>query len=66
VTGLAHANFDSHFYDVDNGEEFWISGPKRDRTDARYSSMQPEVDEDVRTEYEAFLNGAPLSRRENG
>lgn len=59
VTGLA-ANFDANFYDIDNGEEFWISGPKRDRTDARYSRQQPEVDQDVLAEYEAFLNGAPL------
>ncbi|MBT2555614.1 hypothetical protein [Arthrobacter sp. ISL-5] len=57
---------DSNFYDVDTGEEFWISGPKRDRADARYSSQQPEIDEDARAEYEAFLNGAPLPGRENG
>ncbi|MDR6558512.1 hypothetical protein J2809_002882 [Arthrobacter pascens] len=61
-----YSGFDSNFYDVDTGEEFWISGPKRDRTDARYSSQQPEVDEDVRAEYEAFLSGAPLPGREKG
>ncbi|WP_307028950.1 hypothetical protein [Arthrobacter globiformis] len=62
VTGLARANF----YDVGNGDEFWVSGPKRDRTDARYSHQRPDVDEDVEAEYEAFLNGAPLPGRENG
>jgi hypothetical protein len=35
VTGIANANFDSNFYDVDSGDEYWISGPKRDRTDGR-------------------------------
>jgi hypothetical protein len=66
VTGLAHANFDVNFYDIDNGEKFWISGPKRDRTDARHSGQQPEVDEEVRAEYEAFLKGNSLPGRENG
>ncbi|MDQ0619213.1 hypothetical protein [Arthrobacter globiformis] len=61
-----YGGFDSNFYGLDTGEEFWISGPKRDRTDVRYSSQQPEIEEDVRAEYEAFLNGAPLPGRENG
>jgi hypothetical protein len=58
--------FDANFFDVENGDEYWISGPKRDRTDGRYSNEQPEVDEDARAAYEAFLNGAPLPGRENG
>ena len=66
VTGTAHANFDANFYDIDNGEEFWISGPKRDRTDGRYSRQQPVVEEDARAAYEAFLSGAPLPGREAG
>lgn len=65
-TGTAYANHDANFYDVDTGELFWISGPKRDRTDGRYSSQQPTVDDDVRAEYEAFLAGAPLPGREHG
>ena len=58
--------FDSNFYDVDTKEEFWLSGPKRDRTDARYRSAQPTVDEDAREAYEAFLKGSPLPGRERG
>ncbi|WP_435770776.1 hypothetical protein [Nocardioides sp. SYSU DS0651] len=60
VTGTARANHDGNFVDVETGEGFWISGPKRDRTDARYSSAQPQVDPDVRAEYESFLSGARL------
>jgi hypothetical protein len=59
-------SFDGNFCDVDTDEEFWLSGPKRDRTDARYSSTQPDVDEDVHDIYAAFLRGAPLPGRENG
>jgi hypothetical protein len=66
VTGTAGANFDSNFYDVDTGEEFWMSGPKRDRTDGRYSRQQPQVDDDARDAYEAFVTGSPLSGREAG
>ncbi|TXJ04243.1 MAG: hypothetical protein E6Q27_08575 [Aeromicrobium sp.] len=66
LTGIAYANHDSNFYDVETGEEFWISGPKRDRTDARYSSKQPVVDPDAREAYEAFLDGSPLPGRERG
>ena len=60
------ANQDSNFYDSVTGEEFWLSGPKRDRTDARYSHEQPVVDDDVREEYAAFLKGAPLPGRDSG
>ncbi len=66
VTGTAYANYDSNFYDVDTGEGFWISGPKRDRTDGRYSTQQPVVELDVRDDYDAFLAGAPLPGRESG
>ncbi|MDQ1542003.1 MAG: hypothetical protein QOH29_2729, partial [Actinomycetota bacterium] len=58
--------FDGNFYDVETNEEYWLSGPKRDRTDARYSNSQPDVDDDVREIYEAFLKGSPLPGRENG
>jgi hypothetical protein len=57
---------DGNFCDVDTDEVFWLSGPKRDRSDGRYSAVQPTVEEDVRAEYEAFLNGAPLPGREQG
>ena len=60
VTGTARANFDANFYDADTGERFWMSGPKRDRTDGRYTSQQPHVDEDVRDEYAAFVAGSRL------
>jgi len=59
-------SFDGNFVDVDTDEEFWLSGPKRDRSDARYGRGLPEVDPDVADEYQAFLDGAALPGRENG
>lgn len=59
-------SFDSNFFDVETGEDFWLSGPKRDRTDTRYGPATTVVEDDVREAYEAFLDGAPLPGRELG
>ena len=45
---------------------FWVSGPKPDRTDGRYTAQRPQIDPDMRVEYEAFLSGAALPGRERG
>ncbi|MFD4371188.1 hypothetical protein [Streptomyces sp. NPDC058486] len=58
--------YDANFHDVDSGEEFWLSGPKRDRTDARYGRYAPEIEPAAADAYRAFLAGAPLPGRENG
>jgi hypothetical protein len=58
--------WDANFYDTDTHEEFWLSGPHRDRRDTRYSNVEPTVDDDVRDVYSAFLDGAPLPGREHG
>lgn len=55
-----------NFYDVESGEEFWVSGPKRDRTDARFSAQQPTIEHDAQAAYEALLAGAPLPGRKVG
>ena len=61
-TGIFNANF----FDAETHEEYWLSGPHRDRRDTRYSSVLPEVDEDARGQYESFLSGEPLPGRERG
>jgi hypothetical protein len=57
---------DANFRDATTGEWFWLSGPKRNRTDLRYGPGQPYVDADAREAYEAFLAGGPLPGREAG
>lgn len=48
--------FKSNFYDVENGDEFWISGPKKDRNDRLYGgNLGVEIDEDVLDEYKEYL-----------
>ena len=61
-TGL----FDANFSDVETGEDYWLSGPHRDRRDTRYSSVVPVVDADVRSDYERFLSGEALPGRGTG
>lgn len=58
--------FDANFVDVDSREQYWISGPHRDRADTRYSNVTPTIDDDARIPYEAFLAGAALPGREHG
>jgi len=49
---LKGAGFKSNFYDLDTGDDYWISGPKRNGGDALYGGSTPiGIDEDVREEY---------------
>ena len=55
---LKGRGFKSNYYDVETGEEFWISGPKRDGSDRLYGERVPvEIDEDVRHEYWSEIRG---------
>jgi hypothetical protein len=49
---LKGRGFKSNYFDVETGEPYWISGPRRDGGDQLYATNVPvEVDEDVREEY---------------
>ncbi|WP_179495700.1 hypothetical protein [Leifsonia sp. AK011] len=48
---------DANFYDVETEETYWLSGPKKDRTDLRYGPGAPVIDEDARAAYEELLAG---------
>lgn len=42
----------TNYYDIESGEEYWISGCKKDGSDRLYGESIPvEIDEDVRIEY---------------
>jgi hypothetical protein len=47
---LKGSGFKANYYDVEAGDEYWISGCRRDGMDALYST-DVEIDEDVRDEY---------------
>ena len=55
---LSGAGFKSNYYDVETGEQYWISGPKRNGEDGLYATnIRPEIDEDVQEEYWRDVRG---------
>ena len=57
---------DANFYDVETREEYWVSGPHRDQSDTRFSTVAPTIDPDAADAYRAFLAGDALPSREDG
>ena len=59
---LKGAGFKANYYDVETGEEYWISGPRKDGNDALYATnIATEIDEDVRNEYWTLIRKVPAS-----
>jgi hypothetical protein len=57
---LKGSGFKENYFDVETGERYWISGPRRDGTDRLYKSDWPvEIDEDVREEYWTEIRKRP-------
>jgi hypothetical protein len=49
---LKGAGFKANYYDVAAGDEYWISGPRKDGCDALYATnVATEIDEDAADEY---------------
>ena len=51
--------YKANYFDVDTGDEFWISGPRKDGRDRLYdgTTMPVEIDDDVSTEYWRDIRG---------
>lgn len=57
---LKGGGFKSNYFDVETGEHYWISGPKRNGQDGLYATgMQPEIDADVTQEYWSEIRRKP-------
>ena len=56
---LKGRGFKSNYFDIDSGEKFWISGPRKDGKDRLYpeSSLPVEIDPDVAEEYWREIRG---------
>ena len=49
---LKGAGFKANYHDVETGEEYWISGPRKDGRDALYATnVAIEIDADASLEY---------------
>jgi hypothetical protein len=57
---LAGNGFKSNYFDVQTGEEYWISGCRKDGRDALYGN-QVEIDDDAREEYWLKIRNRPGS-----
>jgi hypothetical protein len=53
------SGFKANYFDVETGDDYWISGPRKDGRDRLYpESTQPvEVDDDVAAEYWTKIRG---------
>lgn len=57
--GAAKANY----FDVESGEHYWISGPRKDGADRLYASAVPvHIDDDIREEYWTEIRGQPENK----
>jgi hypothetical protein len=62
---LKGLGFKANYYDLESGDDFWISGPKRHGGDALYGGNSPvEIDEDVREEYWRDIRRQPEKVRD--
>ena len=52
--------FKANYYEVETGDEYWISGPRRDGCDALYATnVVTEIDADVSDEYWTRIRKRP-------
>ena len=52
--------FKSNYFEVESGDDYWISGCKKDGTDRLYGERLPiYIDEDVREEYWKDIRNKP-------
>jgi len=58
---LSGRGFKANYFEVETGEYYWISGCKKDGSDALYSATV-EIDEDVREEYWVQIRKRPESK----
>lgn len=57
---LKGAGFKANYYEVETGDEYWISGPRRDGCDALYATnIVTEIDADVSDEYWTLIRKCP-------
>ena len=57
---LKGAGFKANYYEVGTGDEYWISGPRKDGNDALYATnIAAEIDTDVSDEYWTQIRKKP-------
>ena len=53
----------ANYAEAETGDEYWISGPKKDGCDRLYGERVPvEIDEDIREEYWKAIRNLPENK----
>lgn len=61
---LKGRGFKSNYFDVESGDQYWISGPRKDGKDSLYAThVSAVIDTDVHDEYWSSIRGLPLPPR---
>src|SRR5690606_7055693 len=61
---LKGRGFKANYVEVESGEEYWISGCKKDGTDRLYGERLPiEIDKDIREEYWTKIRNLPENQK---
>ena len=55
---LKGSGYKCNYFDVDTGDEYWISGVRKDRQDRLYGGRldEVEIDDDAKEEYFRLIN----------
>ena len=60
---LKGSGYKANYYDIESGDEYWISGCKKNGCDHLYATnAATEIDGDVRAEYWTSIRGLPKNR----
>src|ERR1700722_4074158 len=54
--------FKANYFDVESGDHYWISGPKKNGEDGLYGPKPTPIDEDVREEYWTRIREKPENK----
>lgn len=62
---LKGQGFKANYFDLETGDRYWISGPRKDGADRLYGERMPvDIDDDVREEYWRDVRGQVSRVRE--
>lgn len=59
---LKGGGYKANFYEIESGDEYWISGAKTNGGDRLYGTNGADIDEDVREEYWLQIRQLPACR----
>jgi len=54
---LKGSGYKANYFEVESGDHYWISGPRKDQNDRLYGGNRDvEIDKDIYEEYRLYIN----------